>query len=266
MYPPLKKVMKQTSTYLRRRMPNECFECLNILNQILTLDTHPNQTALGHYPSASMFASLIQTFGEVVPYDQSVKLRTPVFDDDEEDKEAKTVAAAAEEGVSDRDAGGGGGKWKTFKLEDGMLPTQKRHVRQAGLTPGILSRIAKVRATKRVDNDNKEFDAWMAWRKVHEFNFVDSYAKERYNHTPQPRPRTRTTHIHNYSIQELSSTVEQLAQLRARMVKENPHCLLAYGTTVLSQTVPMVDVAEEMKRVEFEERGRRVTVEGFWSG
>ncbi|RKO94657.1 hypothetical protein BDK51DRAFT_43546 [Blyttiomyces helicus] len=155
--PSLKNIMATTSTYLRRRMPVECFECLNMLHQILFMNASSTPSSmLGHHPSNSMINTLLSSFGELVTYDTSLAAALGPSDQ-VSDAPGREFVSEMRARVDFESARQSVESWKAPQQERELIP----------------------RIEKKVENDNFDFVAWKQWRKLHEPNFIRMRAKVR---------------------------------------------------------------------------------------
>ncbi|KAJ3188702.1 hypothetical protein HDU85_004416 [Gaertneriomyces sp. JEL0708] len=70
--PPLRELMQRTSTYLRKRTPQECFECLETLIQLAKFQPEHSHSSIIRYPNAEMLHVLTSTVGQAVQTEEAL--------------------------------------------------------------------------------------------------------------------------------------------------------------------------------------------------
>ncbi|KAJ3194190.1 hypothetical protein HK101_003310 [Irineochytrium annulatum] len=97
---------------------------------------------------------------------------------------------------------------------------------------------------KRIDDRNRAFEVWMKKQSHLHKDFLQEY-QEKYPYLGKPRARDyQERPVFNYSIQEMSSISEQLAQTRANMKKNKSYLY----STLYDLSLPPVDLYEELRK------------------
>ncbi|KND01372.1 uncharacterized protein SPPG_09092 [Spizellomyces punctatus DAOM BR117] len=238
--PSLSEIMRQTSTYLRKRTSSESFECLEILNQILHLDSSSTPTPIGHYPSTDLINAVAENFGQVVPFEVAAP------------KAGRKIRRMME-----RNGSGG------LSLSDVDEHDQASRTSLATFGSGSSVRGMAERGEKRVAATNEDFEQWLAFRSLRQPNFLAINVRQFKGVRRPPRERDyQENPVHNYSMQTFSTTAAQLKSLRARM-EEDGQTVFSYGGKFLSQLISQVDYDQEIRKEMVESRRKWITKDGF---
>ncbi|TPX63674.1 hypothetical protein SpCBS45565_g06470 [Spizellomyces sp. 'palustris'] len=238
--PSLSEIMRQTSTYLRKRTSSESFECLEMLNQILHLDSSSTPAPIGHYPSTDLINAIAENFGQVVPFE----IAAP--------KAARKIRRMME-----RNGLGG------LSISDVDEQDQVSRTSLATFGSGSSVRGVAERGGKRVADTNEDFEQWLAFRSLRQPNFLAINVRQFNGARRPPRERDYQEHpVHNYSMQTFSTTAAQLGSLRARM-EEDGQTVFSYGGKFLSQVISQVDYDQEIRKEMVESRRKWITKDGF---
>ncbi|KAJ3392233.1 hypothetical protein HDU92_008586 [Lobulomyces angularis] len=257
----LHSLMSKSSTYLKKNLSKDCFDCLNILHQLVLAATKKNHLLTNyegkllangqHCPTNSMINALLFQFGELVDSSHFQEIVSS-------EKSPNDIGNFSEINIS-----GTENTRQVKKVEDLSKFNPERKETKKILA--VLNK-NKLKIFKKVDDKNLKFVQKIKYTHgLVQPNFIEIYNSKfnKFEKKENFYKRSKSYNkIHNYSIQELSSTCEQMHQLRHKISKDPRH-FYAYGDRFFSQTVAPVDVIEEEKRQEMMSRSKWQTVHGF---
>jgi hypothetical protein len=253
----ISEIMKKTSSYVRKGMNRESYECLNIFNQMIAAaNTRDALSALYvgkslfsgvHCPTSEMISMLKDSFGSIVSEVEALEKPARKLT-----KLVRKIKDHANKSILKSNVNG------SVFVSDQRISRVKAIVQEPPVSLGI---------SRRNDSAATLDDAFSQTNQIgikRTPNFVQLYKSQYPLDTVQPRLRNKQSDsVFNYSIQEVSSTNHQLQLLRDDM-KHTPSTFYTYGTEYLSQTVPPIDTDEEKKKLEMDEKRLRLTSNG-WS-
>jgi hypothetical protein len=249
----ISEIMKKTSSYVRKGMNRESYECLNIFNQMIAAsNTRDALSAMYvgkslfsgvHCPTSEMISLLQYSFGTIV--DVETALQKPVKKLSQLVRKIKNQAQKSilKSGAKEK-----------INLQDKIRAKSPKAILSAQLPIGLATKedsavtlnISQLQTTqpniKRTPN------------------FIQLYKSQYPSSQTHPRERNNQAEVFNYSRMEMNSTSYQMQVLRDGM---KGSVFWTYGTEYLGQTVGPIDVEEEGKRDEIRERSRWLTPNGF---
>lgn len=230
-------------------MDRQCFDCLNIFNQMIAAASTKDALSamfVGkslfsgvHCPTSEMINQLQRNFGSVV--DMEVALQKP---DGKLSQLVRKMKSQAQKVSVKADS--------TPDIEDSPSVSKNE---LAAVPIRVVDRTDSALSVEIAELESQQLGIKRTK------NFVQLY-KSQVPGAISNRKREKQHNVFNYSVQKLSSTNRQMADLREEMAK-NPSTFYTYGTEFLSQTVPPVDIDEERRVHDLNSRNKWMNAKGF---